>query len=504
MLFVYLFFSFILRSKKQRLRVISIFIIFSFAFSLHGIFQYSGIDFMHQSSRYVTSDNPSLHVFSIFGNSNLLTSFISLFAGPSIALLLFPKKPLYKIFGFVSLLTIFIAILLSGVRTGLLSITISSFLVIIIYLSKSVSKLFSYAAICLLFIVLIGSFRFFSNPLNDKNRSVSLRSIYMKSCILMIKDSPTGSGNDTFKTRYPDYQAEILKSDEAPYFRLSRLVNMEKPGHPHNEFLYLFVESGPISFILFILILLIPAFRLRKKINSESIIYFSMSSSFVIISLTGFPLMVPITAIVLPIIVGFSESSRFTQDNDSPQKARGLLNPIGILFICSSILIIYSAYAKQISNIHLTEAKVALKNKDHNTMNYHLIESLRYNPANDEALFSAGVLSMEKGKYEEAINYFDRAANTSSDKNLMKNAARSRMLLGEYKSAQDILSRLSAAYPADFDATMMLLDAFLKSGDYISAEKVVLKGLAIYPRSEYLTIIKNKLAVINSGNGSEY
>lgn len=505
MLFIYIYFMLIPTARRDRISVIVMFLIFSFLLSIHGVFQYYGIDLTRQTSRYVDSSNPALHVFSIFGNSNLLAAFLAVLSGPALALFIHAKRTALKALCCISFLSIFIAIFLCGARSALIAVSFSSFIVVITSLRNKKAAANAFTGILIFLLIAFSAYYVSTNHVKAKSRSLVLRSIYLKSSINMIKDIPLGSGNDTFKVRYPDYQTEFLKNNDDTSLNLSKLVNIEKPGHPHNEFLFLFVESGPLSSLVFLLILLFPVWRLFVRRELETIIYASMAISYGIISFMGFPLLIPLTAMLLPILISLSNVSFYEgkETNNEYENSNSISTKIFLIIAMSvmAALISFISYSKHNSNIHLTGAKRALVNDNMNLANMEVIESLRFNKSNDEALFTAGVLDLRKGKYEEALEYFNKATKTSSDKNLLKNKAMALMRLNEYNKSEALLLEVEDAYPADMDIKMMLLDIYLKTGKFRMAEKIADSGLAIYPENEYLKTMKIKLDEYFRENG---
>lgn len=502
--FLYVFFNETCTSKDNRVSVITIIVTASTLFSLHGILQFSGYDFVSQQSRYAQSGFKALHVFSIFGNSNLLSSFLSISAGPALLLFMNSKKTIAKAFFLVSFLLICAAVFLSGARTGIFAVSISSAIILIFTMFKQKS-LRLITAMFFVIVTFSAIFIVLHNPgSKEKETSFLLRSLYWKASVMMFVDKPMGSGVGSFKSRYIDYQARALGEMPAP--ELAIAVNTEKPGHPHNEFLFLLVESGPLALVLFSLTLFIPIAAMFRSPTFESLLYGTMATSFAIISFTGFPLMVPLSIALLPVIASFSNTHELELQNStgvisqntkmatSPSSLRSYPIVMGLLLVN---IILFQSYSKLNSNIYLTTAKRALSTKDYFKAVSSIKEALRYMPSNDEALFTAGVLEMESGKYEDALGFFHDATVSSSDKSLLRNIARANMLLGNYSDAEKTLIRVEAAYPADIDIKMMLLDVFLKTQRFIVAEQITKSALSIDPTNEYLKIMNAKLIELN-------
>ena len=139
-------------------------------------------------------------------------------------------------------LCVIIVVVLSGSRTGILSIAV---MCIVCFLQKTEigSRKKYLLLLLLLFPVFVTLLYFF------KKDSADGRLLIWKCSALMIKDNPvTGYGSGGFWANYMNYQAEYFARDtDNKYAMLAGDVK-----HPFNEYILLVVNYGLIGFLLFL------------------------------------------------------------------------------------------------------------------------------------------------------------------------------------------------------------------------------------------------------------
>lgn len=149
----------------------------------------------------------------------------------------------YNIFGIISFMIISVAIVLSGSRAGIISITLASAIFLYSQLSNK-KKLLKKYLIPVLFILGIALFIYL---LYLKKGSATGRLLIWEITLEIIEDNPIlGSGRGSFLAEYMKYQAGyFFRSTDSKYALFADNVL-----HPFNEYLLLLVEYGAIGFML--------------------------------------------------------------------------------------------------------------------------------------------------------------------------------------------------------------------------------------------------------------
>ncbi|MDR0602686.1 MAG: O-antigen ligase family protein [Bacteroidales bacterium] len=245
--------------------------------SLYGILQYIG--------KYPSNHNS----FAVTGSFDNPAGFIAVLS------LLFPigifwcikSKRLEQRLVFFSVGLILFSIIISGSRTGLLAViisTISNFIIELQLLSKfkhsKCFKLIVFSTIILLLASL--SILYVWKP-----DSANGRLLIWNVSTEMIKDKPlTGFGYEGFQANYMSYQAQYFK--ENPHSRFKQLA--DNVTHPFNEFIKIAVNYGVIGLSLYVLLISIVFWKLFKSKHPQKNILIGMFVSFITISFFSYPL----------------------------------------------------------------------------------------------------------------------------------------------------------------------------------------------------------------------
>lgn len=162
--------------------------------------------------------------------------------------------PVTKILFFLSLFSVGFALSLTGSRIGLLGVVFGSMIFIFSRWRhlKSKRKLFSLWVITVVIAITAGIICEKVNkgnvPLISKTEEVlrgnfSGRDTLYKTALSMFSDSPLGTGIGDFGSLYPFYEQKVFKKENINSPRLGYA------SHPHNETLYILVESGILGII---------------------------------------------------------------------------------------------------------------------------------------------------------------------------------------------------------------------------------------------------------------
>lgn len=199
------------------------------------------------------------------------------------------KRSKYElIFGIVSMILIIIGILLSGSRTGIISIVAVS----VIYLLASLKKakmIYVCTSIAILITTFISLFSF-------KIDSIYGRLLIWKTSLGLMKENLIfGGGYGSFRANYMTHQGDYFANNPDNVF--SQLA--DNVSHPFNEYIKLISEFGLVGIILVILLfgyLLITT----KKDNP----FLLCLISFAIFSFFSYPLSYPYTLVIVAYCLG--------------------------------------------------------------------------------------------------------------------------------------------------------------------------------------------------------
>lgn len=270
LLYCVIFFIRLKRLDFNNILVWSVFVIVLFAESqaIYGILQYFNI-FPGSSDFIVTGsfDNPAGFV------SSLCVSF------PFI-LYYCKEDKIQFLFCVIGCVVICTAIVLSGNRSGIISILILLFL----FKQNKIRE------VRYLFVLIVGGLFILFLVLYIVNvDSANGRLLIWKCSFEMFFDKPYfGFGNNGFEEKYMDYQAAYFVDHiNSRYIMIADNVN-----YPFNEYLCVLIKYGIIGFSLFIIVLYyLIVFYMNNK-NKSKILHCSFLSiiSFIVISTFSYPL----------------------------------------------------------------------------------------------------------------------------------------------------------------------------------------------------------------------
>nr|WP_319998902.1 O-antigen ligase family protein [uncultured Draconibacterium sp.] len=233
---------------------------------------------------------PSNHSkFAITGSFDNPAGFVAVLSmGFSINLFLLVKADKFeKYLTTVFLIVIAIAVSLSGSRSGMLAIVISS-VIFLLFDTNIVSKfrqLRNYKL--LIFVIMICFVASVSVLYYQKKDSTNGRLLIWKVSSEMIKDKPVfGYGYGAFQAKYMDYQADYFH--DSPNSEYSQLADNVK--HPFNEFIKVAVEFGIVGLIVVLSLFLFVLWKNIKSENENKGLVFSGLVSFLVLACFSYPL----------------------------------------------------------------------------------------------------------------------------------------------------------------------------------------------------------------------
>ncbi|MGV8090420.1 MAG: O-antigen ligase family protein [Mangrovibacterium sp.] len=233
---------------------------------------------------------PSNHSkFAITGSFDNPAGFVALLSmGFPVGLFLLSEtKKFERCLAVAGLMIIILSVILSGSRTGVLAILISS-LVFFLFQTNMVSRFRQFK-----FYKLLPTFALtflFTGTLilyDLKKDSANGRLLIWKVSSEMIKEKPIlGHGYGAFQAKYMDYQAEYFKANPASKF----VLLADNIKHPFNEFIKVAVEFGMIGLFIALSIILFVLRKIMKLKNKNSQLVLSGLASFMVFACFSYPL----------------------------------------------------------------------------------------------------------------------------------------------------------------------------------------------------------------------
>lgn len=253
---------------------------------------------------------PNHPKFAITGSFDNPAGFAVVLAmGFPIGLNLFLKaKKIERYLVVTGLVVIALAIFISGSRTGILAILISSFVFLLLQTNiiDKFKELRHYKLFTILGLtfILTGSFALY----HQKKDSANGRLLIWKVSSEMIKDKPIlGHGYGAFQANYMDYQAEYFKNN--PNSKFAQLADNVK--HPFNEFIKVAVEFGIVGSIVVLSLFLFVLWKIIKSHNENRGLVLSGLVSFFVLACFSYPLQYIVVwlmhAFYLALILPFKE-----------------------------------------------------------------------------------------------------------------------------------------------------------------------------------------------------
>jgi O-antigen ligase len=259
---------------KNGINVFKVAILTGLIFSLYGLIQISGRDF-------VSWDNPYNSVIGTVGNPNFASAMMAIFTVIAFTTLLIKNiSNYYKIISVICILMSIAAIVASNSRQGLVSLTFAMLFFFTIYVYFIRKKL---GLIVMVISAIAGALAIFGmlqkGPLTGLlyKSSVSVRGYYWNAAIEMFKSHPlTGVGFDSY-----GYYFKELRSIEYPLRYGFDLTS----SNAHNTFLQLFATGGfflGVSYLALVISTLLVGLKLVRKSNpNERLISLGLLSAWI-------------------------------------------------------------------------------------------------------------------------------------------------------------------------------------------------------------------------------
>ncbi len=341
---------------------------------------------------------------------------------------LLKTKNIEKYVSAIILLVVAIAVLLSGSRTGVLAIIVSTALILLNEnkVKRKFRQLRSYIFLSVLTFVLFVSGIFFLY--NQKKDSATGRLLIWEVSTEMIKDKPVlGHGFGAFKEKYMTYQAKYFKNNFNSKF--TQLADNVK--HPFNEFIKVAVEFGIVGLIVVLSFFSFVLWKIVKSENENRVLVFSGLVSFLVCAFFSYPLQY----IAVWLLLAFYLFELLPQKEIRIKNTHiSIVARLAVVAICVFFL------------LHV---------------NQQIRAELKWK--------TIAVISL-RGKTEEMLPEYERLYSTSLKRNpfFLYNYGAELNHIGKFDKSIDILTECQQCFN-DYDLQMLLADNYSHVGDTTKA-----------------------------------
>jgi len=384
------------------------------------------------------------------------------------------------------------AVVLTGSRGGLLAAICGALTVSAIKYAPSnrKTKLISYTAVAAATVILIVATTVL---VPGKKESFPARIFYWKAAISMFLDRPalcTGPGG--FLISYFVYQREYFKKPHSK--EIERVAMIEKPGHPHNEYLNALAETGIAGGFLFALTIFGGIFIGVRRAARGSLLTASWVGalvSFAVISFFGFPMRIPTIGFLLPVSLAFLDDA--SDLTDSVGTGLSMPNPFGGslirwsltgLVVCIALFVAENKIRPLEARMFLTAAKRMVAMRQLDAALVQAEKSLKMFPENGETNFTIGAIYLATGRAKESIPYLIKAKRTSSDPNIDFDLGIAYSEVNDMKRAIEYMKSAEETNPGSLKPKKLLISYYLKAGDTKNAETELHKAHLTNPEDK--------------------
>jgi len=454
-----------INDEQQINYIINALLIIGGLFGIYGILQYNGIDFS-----FWTHNIGRQKVFGLFGNVNYFAEYLIVPLPLAVSLFFVRRNKFKKILLLIGILTMGASLTVTITRSSYLGFGVSLIFMFFLYLArrgknfiKENKKIF----IIILAIIILITFLFaLPNPLNKpgtviskikgrisvvqltQGSSIKRRIAIWKFTALMIKDHPLlGSGLGTFKYNSLNYQAKFFDQGENRH-----LYPYGFADEAHNEYLQLWAELGIIGLGIFIW-LIISYFsyglKLLKKIRDDGsgykqgIIIGLMGAVVAVLvdGIFGYPLHLPATIVLFWLALGVTVVVTGSSKADAEEinatvikkgtnkkiKAKKVTEKQGrtedgesniyrfkpllyIVIILLTVFLCVTVARPFVAQTYWFYANKEIENKNWNKTIKINEKALKWDPYLGQVYYDIGKILQNKGIYNLALEYFEKAA----------------------------------------------------------------------------------------------
>jgi tetratricopeptide (TPR) repeat protein len=349
-------------------------------------------------------------------------------------------KKIEKYLTTVILMVIAIGIFLSGSRTGMLAIIISS-VVLLLFKTNIMSKFQQLRNYKLLtFLIMICFVTSVAVLYHQKKDSANGRLLIWKVSSEMIKDKPVfGHGFRMFQAKYMDYQAEYFKNN--PDSKYAQLADNVK--HPFNEFIKVAVEFGIVSLIVVLSLFLFVLRQIIKSENENRGLVFSGLASFMVLACFSYPLQYIAIWLMLAFYLALISPSKEIRIRNTPVS---IIARIAVFIICVFSL-------------------------------FHVYQQIR-----TEIKWKTIAVNSLRGHTEEMLPEYEKLYSTLLKRNpfFLYNYGAEMNFAGKFDESIDILTKCQQRFN-DYDLQILLADNYYKKGETEKAIEIYLYASFMIP-----------------------
>jgi len=529
-----------INDEQQINYIINALLIIGSLFGIYGILQYNGIDFS-----FWTHNIGRQKVFGLFGNVNYFAEYLIVPLPIAVSIFFVSRNKFKKILLLIGILAMGASLTVTFTRGSYLGFGVSLIFMTFLFLFsqgknfiKENKKIFIIILIAILVITLLFTL---PNPLNKpgtviskikgrisvaqftQGSSLNGRIAIWKFTAMMIKDHPLlGSGIGTYKYNTLRYQAKFFEQGQN-----RSLYHHGFADKAHNEYLQLWAELGIIGLGIFIW-LIISYFsyglKLLKKIRDDGsgykkgIIIGLMGAVVAVLvdGIFGYPLHLPATIVlfwlalgVTVVVIGSSktdaeetnatviqkgtnkkikakkvtEKQGRTEDGESNiYRFKPLLYIVIILLTVFLCVIVARPF---VARTYCYYGNKEIKNENWNEAIKICEKALKWDPYLGQVYYDIGKILQNKGIYNLALEYFEKAAKYVDHPDLPRDFALIYLKKGQLDKAA-IKLRQAISYQKNKKSMVPLYtdlgNTYLRLGRVKPAEEAFKNALKINPK----------------------
>ncbi len=462
--------------------------IICFLQACYGILQFVG---------WFSSNHSQFAVTGSFDNPAGFATVLSV--GFPVGVFLFTKSgQIGKYFAAVILIAIAMAVFLSGSRTGILAIIISS---VVFFLSGSnrinvFRQLSHYRLITALGIGCLAVSVFILY--HQKKDSANGRLLIWRVSSEMIKDRPLlGHGYGAFKAKYMDYQAEYFKNNPGSDYALLA----DNVRHPFNEFIKVAVEFGIAGLLVVLFLILFVLLKIIESGKEDRGLVLSGIVSFLVFACFSYPLQYVAVWLLLVFYITIS----FPRKEIKIEKT-----PISIIarstIVIGCLASLFYVYQQMRAEIKWKEIAInSLRGRTEEMLpEYEKLysTSLKQNPF---FLYNYGAELNVAGKFDKSLAVFDLCMRYFNDIDVQMLLANNCRGLGKHGDAERHLKTAAAMCPVRFMPLYELAKLYEATGRHekaIALAKKILDKKVKVP-SPTVNAVKNEMRQLIEAEAQE-
>lgn len=306
-----------------------------------------------------------------------------------------------------------------------------------------------------------------SNTTNLENRLV-----FWNNSVEMIKENPMlGVGPGNWKINFPKYGLMGLEN--------SVLQGITQVQRPHNDYLWVLTEGGPLALIFFIGIFVFALLRLGKNFKQPLTTHdlaIDMAAGFgllayLVFSLTDFPLERSSHQLLLVALLAIVFRNGLDKEKLKPEIKSTVVLSVVIALAVFSTVVSGNRWSGEQASVKVLEANRTrnaqriIKTSDEALNRFYNMDNFA-NPIRYYSALGKLVLDNYEGAMQDAQEAYDLAPYNVVVINQLGNVYRS---MDDVEKALEIYGRATEISPAMESARLSSAELYLNKGDYVAA-----------------------------------